>query len=114
MLGSLAAFGLYATFGLTPETSTFGIVIDLAAILVLAMLTSGSLNVMIERVAYRPLAGAPKLAPLICDRGVVHPPERRHPLDRRFAERADLIARRRRSSTSSGCRSRAATSWRWP
>jgi branched-chain amino acid transport system permease protein len=32
---------------------------------VLAMLTSGTLNVMIERVAYRPLRNAPKLAPLI-------------------------------------------------
>jgi branched-chain amino acid transport system permease protein len=33
--------------------------------LVLAMLTCGSLNVLIERVAYRPLRSAPKLAPLI-------------------------------------------------
>jgi branched-chain amino acid transport system permease protein len=30
-----------------------------------AMVTSGTLNVMIERVAYRPLRTAPKLAPLI-------------------------------------------------
>ena len=29
------------------------------------MVTSGALNVMIERVAYRPLRTAPKLAPLI-------------------------------------------------
>ena len=29
------------------------------------MVGSGSLNVMIERVAYRPLRNAPKLAPLI-------------------------------------------------
>ncbi len=70
MLGSLASFGLYATFGLSPETSTIGIVVGLAAILVLAMLTSGSLNVMIERVAYRPLRSAPKLAPLITAVGV--------------------------------------------
>jgi branched-chain amino acid transport system permease protein len=65
MLGSLAAAGLYATFGLTPETGTGGLILGLLAILVLAMLTSGTLNVMIERVAYRPLRGAPKLAPLI-------------------------------------------------
>ena len=39
--------------------------LGLLAILLLAMLVSGSLNVMIERVAYRPLRGAPKLAPLI-------------------------------------------------
>ena len=30
-----------------------------------AMVVCGSLNVMIERVAYRPLRNAPKLAPLI-------------------------------------------------
>ena len=33
--------------------------------LVVAMVASGTLNVMIERVAYRPLRNAPKLAPLI-------------------------------------------------
>ena len=33
--------------------------------LILAMLVCGALNVMIERVGYRPLRNAPKLAPLI-------------------------------------------------
>jgi len=33
--------------------------------LIVAMVASGTLNVMIERVAYRPLRNAPKLAPLI-------------------------------------------------
>jgi branched-chain amino acid transport system permease protein len=65
MLGSLSAAGLYATFGLTPDTSAGGLVLGLLAILLLGMLVSGSLNVMIERVAYRPLRNAPKLAPLI-------------------------------------------------
>jgi branched-chain amino acid transport system permease protein len=65
MLGALAAAGLYSTFGLTPQTSTGGLILGLLAILVLAMATSSSLNVMIERVAYRPLRNAPKLAPLI-------------------------------------------------
>jgi branched-chain amino acid transport system permease protein len=65
MLGSLSAAGLYTTFGLTPNTSAGGLILGLSAILVLAMLVSGSLNVMIERVAYRPLRNAPKLAPLI-------------------------------------------------
>jgi branched-chain amino acid transport system permease protein len=65
MLGSLAAVALYGTFGLTAQTGTFGLLIGLLATLVLAMLVSGSLNVMIERVAYRPLRNAPKLAPLI-------------------------------------------------
>jgi branched-chain amino acid transport system permease protein len=65
MLGALAAAALYTTFGLTPNTGTTGLVLGLAAILAIAMLASASLNVMIERVAYRPLRGAPKLAPLI-------------------------------------------------
>jgi branched-chain amino acid transport system permease protein len=65
MLGGLAAFGLYGTFGLTLQTGAVGLIIGLVAILGLAMLASGTLNVMIERVAYRPLRNAPKLAPLI-------------------------------------------------
>ncbi len=65
MLGSLAAAALYVPFGLTPETATAGLVLGLGAILVLTMISSAVLNVMIERVAYRPLRGAPKLAPLI-------------------------------------------------
>jgi branched-chain amino acid transport system permease protein len=65
MLGALAAAGLYGTFGLTEDTATGGLILGLLAVLVLAMVTSGTLNAMIERVAYRPLRGAPKLAPLI-------------------------------------------------
>ena len=65
MLGSLSAAALYSPFGLTPNTSQVGLILGLSAILVIAMLASASLNVMIERVAYRPLRGAPKLAPLI-------------------------------------------------
>jgi branched-chain amino acid transport system permease protein len=65
MLGSLSAAGLYTTFGLTPDTSAGGLVLGLLVILFCCMLVSGSLNVMIERVAYRPLRNAPKLAPLI-------------------------------------------------
>jgi branched-chain amino acid transport system permease protein len=65
MLGSLTAAALYSPFGLTPSTSAGGLIVGLLAILVLCMLVSGSLNVMIERVAYRPLRNAPKLAPLI-------------------------------------------------
>jgi branched-chain amino acid transport system permease protein len=65
MLGALTVAALYDPFGLTPGSSTASLVLGLAAILALAMLASASLNVMIERVAYRPLRGAPKLAPLI-------------------------------------------------
>ena len=70
MIGSLTAVALYEPFGLTPETSAAGLIIGLLAILVICMFVSGSLNVMIERVAYRPLRNAPKLAPLITAVGV--------------------------------------------
>ena len=63
MLGSLSAAALYTPFGLTPDTGTGGLILGLGAILILAMVASASLNVMIERVAYRPQRTAPKLAP---------------------------------------------------
>ncbi|MDP8907857.1 MAG: branched-chain amino acid ABC transporter permease, partial [Chloroflexota bacterium] len=65
MIGSFASASLFATIGLGAATGTAGLVFGLVAVLLLAMLVSGSLNVMIERVAYRPLRGSPKLAPLI-------------------------------------------------
>jgi len=65
MIGSFISVSLFATFGLTLTTGTLGIVAGLLATLILAMVACGLLNVMIERVAYRPLRAAPKLAPLI-------------------------------------------------
>jgi branched-chain amino acid transport system permease protein len=65
MIGSFISAGLFGTLGLTASTGVFGLVLGLLLTLVLAMLGSGVLNVMIERVAYRPLRSAPKLAPLI-------------------------------------------------
>ena len=65
MIGSLTAFTLYGTLGLTLGTGAAGLAAGLFLILILSMLATGSLNVMIERVAYRQLRNAPKLAPLI-------------------------------------------------
>jgi branched-chain amino acid transport system permease protein len=66
MLGSLVtAAWFWGVIGLTEETAIIGLILGLLASLIVAMLSSGTLNVMIERVAYRPLRGAPKLAPLI-------------------------------------------------
>jgi len=65
MIGSFVSFGLWGTFGLTLATGPLGLVLGLLVTLIIAMVACGSLNVMIERVAYRPLRGAPKLAPLI-------------------------------------------------
>jgi len=65
MIGSFVSAGLFGTLGLTAATGVAGLVVGLALTLLIAMVVSGTLNVMIERVAYRPLRTAPKLAPLI-------------------------------------------------
>jgi branched-chain amino acid transport system permease protein len=65
MIGSFVSFGLWGTLGLTTSTAGLGLLFGLLATLVVAMLACASINVMIERVAYRPLRDAPKLAPLI-------------------------------------------------
>jgi len=65
MIGSFVSAGFFGTIGLTAATGAAGLVVGLLLTLVLAMIASGALNVMIERVAYRPLRNAPKLAPLI-------------------------------------------------
>jgi branched-chain amino acid transport system permease protein len=65
MIGSFAAVGIWGSLGLGLTTGTVGLIGGLLVTLIVAMLVSGSLNVLIERVAYRPLRNAPKLAPLI-------------------------------------------------
>jgi branched-chain amino acid transport system permease protein len=65
MIGSLVAAGFFGTLGLTAATGVGGLILGLLVTLLLAMVASGALNVMIERVAYRPLRTAPKLAALI-------------------------------------------------
>jgi branched-chain amino acid transport system permease protein len=65
MIGSFVTAGFFGTIGLTLTTGTFGVVAGILVTLLLAMAVCGVLNVMIERVAYRPLRAAPKLAPLI-------------------------------------------------
>jgi branched-chain amino acid transport system permease protein len=65
MLGSFMSLGLIGTVGLTESTAASGLFFGLLLILALVMVGSGLLNTMIERVGYRPLRNAPKLAPLI-------------------------------------------------
>ena len=65
MIGAFTSFALWGTLGLTGDTGTAGLIGGLLVTLVVAMFVSASINVMIERVAYRPLRNAPKLAPLI-------------------------------------------------
>jgi branched-chain amino acid transport system permease protein len=65
MIGSFVSVSFLATLGVTTDTSTPLIIVGIVVTLIVAMIASSTLNVMIERVAYRPLRNAPKLAPLI-------------------------------------------------
>ena len=57
--GSVAMVGAYFAYGLA-----IGLGLPLVAAIPLSMILTAFLGVVIERVAYRPLRGAPKLAPL--------------------------------------------------
>jgi branched-chain amino acid transport system permease protein len=65
MIGSFVSASFFVTLGLHQGSSAFVLFFGLLLTLVVAMLGSGLLNTMIERVGYRPLRSAPKLAPLI-------------------------------------------------
>jgi branched-chain amino acid transport system permease protein len=65
MIGSFVAVSIWTWLGISAGSSVIVIILGIAGVLIVSMLASGSLNVMIERVAYRPLRNAPKLAPLI-------------------------------------------------
>jgi branched-chain amino acid transport system permease protein len=65
MIGSFVAVSIWQTFGVDEKSALVVQLLMMLAALGIAMVGSGTLNVMIERVAYRPLRNAPKLAPLI-------------------------------------------------
>jgi branched-chain amino acid transport system permease protein len=65
MIGSFVSVGLWGTLGLGLTTGPVGLIAGLLLTLIISMAVCGSLNVLIERVAYRPLRNAPKLAALI-------------------------------------------------
>jgi branched-chain amino acid transport system permease protein len=65
MIGSFTTAAFFGFLGLTQGTSEVLLFFGLLLTLFVAMAASGMLNVMIERVGYRPLRSAPKLAPLI-------------------------------------------------
>ena len=65
-LGGFISLFLLPVFGLNEGQSRGPeIILPLLAIFVISMLICGAVNVTIERVAYRPLRHAPRLAPLI-------------------------------------------------
>jgi branched-chain amino acid transport system permease protein len=69
--GDVFAFGAFLSGSLIPvfglSSGAFGplTALGLLAVFIITMLACGVLNVSIERVAYRPLRNAPRLAPLI-------------------------------------------------
>jgi branched-chain amino acid transport system permease protein len=66
MLGAMfAATMIISVFGLTAHASTGSLVLAIVCSLLVSMAACGLINATIERVAYRPLRGAPRLAPLI-------------------------------------------------
>jgi branched-chain amino acid transport system permease protein len=66
MLGSFMALVLISTvFNVTAATPLPLMVGQVLIVIAITMLATATLNVSIERVAYRPLRNAPKLAPLI-------------------------------------------------
>jgi branched-chain amino acid transport system permease protein len=65
MIGSFVSVSIWQSLGVAPDSPILAIVGSIVFGLVLAMLACSTLNVMIERVAYKPLRNAPKLAPLI-------------------------------------------------
>ena len=70
MLGSFIAVSLLGAVGLTHTLHGVELVAALLALLLLTGTLTGLVGVVIERVAYRPLRKAPKLAPLISAIGV--------------------------------------------
>ncbi len=74
MLGTFMVITLLGVFGITSEAAPQTLSWELVGVLVLAcigsMLFCAILGVVIERIAYRPLRNAPRLAPLISAIGV--------------------------------------------
>src|SRR5215213_6543857 len=65
LTGLFASTMILSVFGLTEQTSTAVIVAGLIATAVVVMAFGATVNTLIERVAYRRLRGAPRLALLI-------------------------------------------------
>ena len=74
--GDLFAFGFFISLTMfqivnpPAPLDAFGLIVILPIIFLLTMLLTGGLNMAIDRVAYRPLRNAPRLAPLLTAVGV--------------------------------------------
>jgi branched-chain amino acid transport system permease protein len=65
MVGSMVSFIVILALGVTGGSGPFVIILALALTVIIAMLIASVYNWTIERVAYRPLRGSFRLAPLI-------------------------------------------------
>jgi branched-chain amino acid transport system permease protein len=65
MLGCLISATMMITLDVSPKSSTGFLIVAILASLVVSMVACGAINATIEFIAYRPLRGAPRLAPLI-------------------------------------------------
>ena len=65
MVGSVVSFIVLLGLGVTGGSGSFVIILALALVVVIAMVIAAVYNWTIERVAYRPLRGSFRLAPLI-------------------------------------------------
>jgi branched-chain amino acid transport system permease protein len=70
MLGLMISLTLLIAMGLTHTLDGWQLALFLPLILVATMAATGAINVAVDRVAYRPLRRAPRLAPLISAIGV--------------------------------------------
>lgn len=77
MIGSLVGFALITTMlGVKPgsvvskDTSVFTVILVIIVAIIIAMIVCGLLNFSIDRIAYKRLRNAPRLAPLITAIGV--------------------------------------------
>jgi branched-chain amino acid transport system permease protein len=70
MLGLFISMGLFTLLGFTQTLVGWQLLTILPVIFVATMLATGLVNVTIDRLAYRPLRHAPRLAPLITAIGV--------------------------------------------
>jgi branched-chain amino acid transport system permease protein len=65
MFGSMISMQIIVTTGVTAESSVLGKAAIIVVALVTCMVICATINVLIEKIAYKPLRNAPPLAPLI-------------------------------------------------
>jgi branched-chain amino acid transport system permease protein len=70
MLGLFVSLAWFSLLGVTRTLTGWQLVTLLPLVFLLTMLTTATLNVLIDRLAYRPLRRSPRLAPLITAIGV--------------------------------------------